>query len=155
MIENRHERLLRSFRPESHVGDAVECRSGIGGGEGLGCGEPGFRFENAAASVLGLAVLLYAILDAAPLVRRGAGISPTTVEQARTLFRANDPRNLLAVHATVNLSKGDRTPGEWAPSTGSGRCLYAERYVAVAAAYGLPVTPADRAALAVDLRACA
>lgn len=67
---------------------------------------------------------------------------------------ANDPLNLLAVQATVNLSKGDRTPGEWTPSTASGRCLYAERYVAVAVAYRLPVTPADRAALAVDLHPC-
>lgn len=68
---------------------------------------------------------------------------------------ANDPLNLLAVQATVNLSKGDRTPGEWTPSTASGRCLYAERYVAVAVAYGLPVTPADRAELTVDLHPCA
>ncbi len=45
-------------------------------------------------TVLGLAVLLYAALDATPLVRRGAGISPTAIEQARALFRANDPRSL-------------------------------------------------------------
>jgi hypothetical protein len=45
-------------------------------------------------TVLGLTVLLYAILDTTPLVRRGAGISPTTVEHARALLRANDPRSL-------------------------------------------------------------
>ena len=45
-------------------------------------------------TVLAFAVLLYAILDRAPLVRRGEAISPEAVAQAKTLFRANDPRGL-------------------------------------------------------------
>ncbi len=45
-------------------------------------------------AALGLAALLYAAIDRAPLVRRGSGISPIAVEQARALFRTNDPRSL-------------------------------------------------------------
>jgi hypothetical protein len=45
-------------------------------------------------AVLGLAVLFHAAIDRAPLVRRGTAISPLAVEQARALFRTNDPRGL-------------------------------------------------------------
>jgi hypothetical protein len=67
---------------------------------------------------------------------------------------ANDPRNLLAVSASVNAAKGDRTPGDWAPAASAGRCLYAQRYVEVAAAYRLPVTPQDKAGLRAGLQDC-
>lgn len=67
---------------------------------------------------------------------------------------ANDPRNLVAVTASVNLAKGDRTPGEWTPPTDAGRCLYGQRYVTVAAAYGLPITVRDKAQLLADLQSC-
>lgn len=68
---------------------------------------------------------------------------------------ANDPRNLLAVTAAVNLAKGDRTPGEWSPPTDDGRCIYAQRYITVAAAYELPVTIKDKARLRANLQRCA
>ena len=67
---------------------------------------------------------------------------------------ANDPRNLLPTARGVNASKGDKTPHGWAPSTAGGRCLYASRYTAVAAAYGLPVTESDLRALRRDLSDC-
>ena len=68
---------------------------------------------------------------------------------------ANDPRNLLTVTAAVNRAKGDRTPGQWSPPTDAGRCLYAQRYVVVAAAYGLPVIIQDKDQLRVGLQRCA
>lgn len=68
---------------------------------------------------------------------------------------ANDPRNLVAVTASVNLAKGDRTPGDWPPPTDAGRCLYGQRYVTVAAACGLPITIRDKAQLLANLQACA
>ncbi|MDN5797463.1 MAG: HNH endonuclease family protein [Intrasporangium sp.] len=67
---------------------------------------------------------------------------------------ANDPRNLLPTARGVNASKGDKTPQGWAPPTAGGRCLYASRYAAVAAAYGLPVTESDLRALRLDLSDC-
>lgn len=45
-------------------------------------------------AILCVAVLFYAILDRAPLVQRDAAISPAVVEQAKALFRGNDPRAL-------------------------------------------------------------
>lgn len=67
---------------------------------------------------------------------------------------ANDPRNLLAVSASANAAKGDRTPGDWAPDVPAGRCLYALRYVETATAYRLPVTPQDKAGLRAALLEC-
>jgi hypothetical protein len=68
---------------------------------------------------------------------------------------ANDPRNLLATSRSVNAAKGDKTPGQWQPVTPEGRCIYAQRYVTVAAAYGLAVTRADRDTLQRLLGQCA
>ncbi len=67
---------------------------------------------------------------------------------------ANDPRNLLATTAGANTAKGDRTPAQWRPATAAGRCLYAQRYIDVSAAYALPVTTSDRAALLENLGEC-
>lgn len=72
---------------------------------------------------------------------------------------ANDPRNLVATTQAMNgnrrgIGKGDQTPGSWMPPTRPGQCLYAQRYVAVATAYNLAVTPADRDALAAGLATC-
>jgi len=67
---------------------------------------------------------------------------------------ANDPRNLLAVSASANAAKGDRTPGDWSPAVPAGRCLYAQRYIDTAAAYRLPVTTQDKAALREALQQC-
>jgi len=75
-----------------------------------------------------------------------AGAHAWTKDQRRSF--ANDPLNLLATDGPTNSSKQDDTPSQWRPPSQSGWCIYATRYVAVAAKYKLPVTPADRAALA-------
>jgi hypothetical protein len=73
---------------------------------------------------------------------------------------ANDPKNLVAVARTSNRAKSDTTPGDqlnptnWRPATRAGRCFYGRRYVAVAAAYQLPISRADRAVLQQALDEC-
>lgn len=77
---------------------------------------------------------------------------------------ANDPAELLAVDAEQNQVKSDLIPGDWAgclrapgpcrrarppvwtPRPGI-RCAYAQRYIQVCAAWGLPVTARDVVAL--------
>jgi hypothetical protein len=73
--------------------------------------------------------------------------------QARRATYANDERLvLLAVDGAANEAKGDAGPAEWMPSNGSYRATYAARFVAVLTAYHLPVTAADKAALAAALK---
>ena len=65
---------------------------------------------------------------------------------------AGDPRNLITTTRAANLSKGDKTPGEWMPA--QGRCRFAAAYVDVALAYDLPITRADRRTLRHALQRC-
>jgi hypothetical protein len=70
----------------------------------------------------------------------------------RTAF-ANDERLvLLAVSGAANDAKGDSGPGEWMPPNRAYRATYAERFIAVLARYRLPVTAADKTALAAALK---
>ncbi|MFF0637632.1 HNH endonuclease family protein [Nocardia sp. NPDC004151] len=74
---------------------------------------------------------------------------------ARRVRFANDvDYNLLAVDGKTNQDKGDRTPGDWLPPARANRCFYAGKYLTAANRYGLPVTAADRAALAGVARGC-
>lgn len=60
---------------------------------------------------------------------------------------ANDPLNLVVTTAAVNRAKSDKMPGEWSPSSPSGRCLYVDRFRRVSEKYRLNVTVPERAAL--------
>ncbi|WP_084536111.1 HNH endonuclease family protein [Nocardia yamanashiensis] len=74
---------------------------------------------------------------------------------AQRLRFANDVEvNLLAVAAKANQDKGDRTPGDWLPPSRAGHCFYAGKYLTVAVRYELPLTAADRDALARVARTC-
>jgi hypothetical protein len=67
----------------------------------------------------------------------------------RRLRFANDVMfELLAVNGDDNQDKGDQTPGDWLPPNPAYHCFYAGKYLSVAVEYGLPVTVADRKALA-------
>jgi hypothetical protein len=68
-------------------------------------------------------------------------------EGTRVAF-ANDPENLWAVQGAANMAKGDAGPSAWMPVEGS-RCGYAQAWRTVTAKYGLPLPPADAAALPV------
>lgn len=66
----------------------------------------------------------------------------------RRLRFANDvERELLAVSGRANQDKGAGTPSEWLPGPHPLRCAYVAKYLAVASAYALPVTPADAATI--------
>ena len=78
------------------------------------------------------------------------GASVWSSQQRRNF--ANDPDNLIVTLASVNQSKGDRTPGEWMPP--QGRCRYATAYATVAARYALTVSAADDHALEQALQSC-
>lgn len=67
----------------------------------------------------------------------------------RRIRFANDVMfELLAVNGDDNQDKGDQTPGDWLPPNPAYHCFYAGKYLSVAVEYGLPVTVADRKALA-------
>lgn len=64
--------------------------------------------------------------------------------QRRRVRLANDVElELLAVSAAANQDKGSQSPGDWLPPWRPFRCAYLVRYLRVARAYDLPVTPAD------------
>lgn len=67
---------------------------------------------------------------------------------------ANDPLNLVATDGSTNASKSDQSAAQWRPPARTAWCMYSVRYVRVAAAYDLPVTPADVSALDEMLRTC-
>lgn len=56
----------------------------------------------------------------------------------RRLAFANDPRNLVASSGSVNASKSDHGPVEWAPRVAEARrCSYVSTYLLVAVEYDL------------------
>jgi uncharacterized protein DUF1524 len=74
-------------------------------------------------------------------------------EAQRVIF-ANDQSNLRAVGRSINRSKGDLGPDEWAPQTCEGRHVYATIYRATAQRWHLELTPAKDAALTGDMAPC-
>lgn len=68
---------------------------------------------------------------------------------------ANDPRELLAVSGPLNSAKRDGDAATWLPPYKPFRCAYVARQVAVKAAYGLWVTPAEHDAIGRVLQGCA
>jgi hypothetical protein len=73
-------------------------------------------------------------------------------EEKRTEL-ANDRDNLLAVSARPNAQKSDKGPSEWQPPRAF-ECTYAEKFIAVAHEYDLPVTRADHDELSDMLDTC-
>ncbi|WP_414975413.1 HNH endonuclease family protein [Gordonia sp. (in: high G+C Gram-positive bacteria)] len=67
---------------------------------------------------------------------------------------ANDPRNLQAVAARGNQSKGDHDAASWLPPNKAYRCTFVSRQIAVKAAYRLWVTQAEKGAMARVLASC-
>ena len=70
---------------------------------------------------------------------------------------ANDlgySRSLIAVTAGVNMSKGDRGPGQWTPPARSYRCEYVAEYIAVKWGWRLSIDSFERASLRGLLNYC-
>lgn len=82
--------------------------------------------------------------------RLGAGEWSATQREAF----ANDPLNLLAVDASLNRSKGDKTVDTWKPPRRDFWCAYAVRTINVHAKYDLGVTEREKAALTQMLTTC-
>ena len=73
--------------------------------------------------------------------------------QRRTEF-ANDPQNLLATTAEVNMSKSDSGPSEWLPNSAAEKCDYASTYIDVLTAWDLAINGDDRTRLRQILTRC-
>lgn len=75
---------------------------------------------------------------------------------------AEDPINLLAVSGPANQSKSDSLPGttpdrqghSWMPPNSSYHCVYAQKLIAVAAKYALPIDEASVPVLTAALATC-
>jgi hypothetical protein len=67
---------------------------------------------------------------------------------------ANDPLVLVITNASLNRSKSDRGPDEWAPINHAAACKYVRRYRQIKLAWGLHSTPAQRAAIRRTLATC-
>lgn len=74
-------------------------------------------------------------------------------DSARLAF-ANDPANLLAVDGPTNNGKGGKGPARWMPPNESYRCVYATKFVTVAATYELQISEDDRQSLAATIASC-
>ncbi|MGN6446281.1 HNH endonuclease family protein [Amnibacterium sp.] len=74
--------------------------------------------------------------------------------QAKRIELANDPVELLAVDGPTNEQKGDGDAATWLPPNKAFRCSYVARQIGVKHAYGLWVTPAEKAAMEQVLRSC-
>ena len=67
---------------------------------------------------------------------------------------ANDPLNLLAVHASLDRQKGDGDAATWLPPRKTYRCAYVARQIAVKSKYHLWVKPAEGSAMGRILSGC-
>lgn len=80
------------------------------------------------------------------------GAQTLTADQRRSL--ANDPLNLQAVEGTLNEAKSNLDAAGWLPPLAGYRCTFVARQIAVKNAYGLWVTPAEKAAMTSVLASC-
>jgi hypothetical protein len=76
------------------------------------------------------------------------------LSEARRIDLANDPVNLFAVDGPTNEAKSDGDAATWLPPVKAFRCTYIAHQVAVKAAYGLWVAPAEHDAMQRVLRTC-
>jgi hypothetical protein len=67
---------------------------------------------------------------------------------------ANDQRDLWAVSASANRSKGDRAPDQWRPPRHEVWCEYARRWIAIKVRWSLTATTTERDALGQMLETC-
>lgn len=65
-----------------------------------------------------------------------------------------DDRDLIAVSAKSNRSKGDQDPGTWLPPAAGYRCTYVTDWVADKTRWGLDIDAAEQAAIADTLTRC-
>lgn len=74
--------------------------------------------------------------------------------EARRDFANDVTYNLLAVSGAENQAKRDSTPSDWLPPDPAYHCFYVGKYLGAAVRYGLPITAADRDAIAAVAATC-
>jgi len=74
--------------------------------------------------------------------------------ETRIRFANDLDVNLMAVSGAENQAKSDKTPADWLPPDPAYHCFYVGRYLTAAVSYGLPVTAADRDAMAAVAQGC-
>ncbi len=79
-----------------------------------------------------------------PLAYAHARGASAWASEKRTTF-ANDPRNLFAVEASVNRSKGSRGPSSWLPPNEAFKCQYIVRFIRIMIIYDLQFLPSEDA----------
>jgi hypothetical protein len=67
---------------------------------------------------------------------------------------ANDPGVLVVTNASLNRSKGDRGPDEWAPVNHDAACKYVRRYEFIKRVWRLRTTSPQRSAIRRTLATC-
>ncbi len=65
-----------------------------------------------------------------------------------------DPAHLIAVSASANRSKGDRSPDQWRPPNTQYWCKYAQNWIGIKARWALTITDPERGALDLMLDRC-
>jgi hypothetical protein len=83
-----------------------------------------------------------------------SGASSWTTDQRQAFANDLSDPQLLAVDASDNESKGDRSPDEWKPPSQAFWCTYAEMYTNIKYTYDLTVTQPEHDALADMLGTC-
>jgi hypothetical protein len=74
--------------------------------------------------------------------------------RARRVAYANDPTVLVVTNASLNRSKGDRGPDEWAPVNHDAACKYVRRYEFIKRVWRLHTTGSQRSAIRRTLATC-
>ena len=77
----------------------------------------------------------------------------TAAERERFANDLTDPQ-LIAVSASANRSKGDRSPDQWQPPRHGAWCLYSRWWIDVKSVWKLTITQPEHDELAVMLATC-
>jgi hypothetical protein len=88
------------------------------------------------------------------LIQCQSGASSWTAAQRQAFANDVARPQLWAVTASVNESKGDRSPDQWKPPLISFYCTYAESWIEVKSYYSLTITSAEKTALTSMLQSC-
>ena len=83
-----------------------------------------------------------------------SGGNPWPIAKKRTFSNELYGYNLIAVHRSLNRSKGSKTPQSWRPPNRAYWCEYARRWEAVKLRWGLSIAPEERSALVEMVGTC-
>ncbi len=85
---------------------------------------------------------------------RSGGLRWSAAKREKYANYLKDPDHLVAVSASANREKGDKTPAAWKPANKGSHCWYATAWVRVKKTWDLSMTPAEKKAVAAMLTTC-